>query len=218
MLRIIGLLSALVGGVLAAYDWTPLDDLFAQAILDRAFPGAVVMVGNATATLYQNAYGTITYRTDMYEQLVRNDTLYDVASLTKTIGTTAAILSLYESKLISLDDKVTKYYANYRNGGKENTTITNLLLHNSGLLFDYPGPLPPLVEEFATYMSYVKPAYPIGSKWSYSNLGFYVLGEIIKNITGRTLGDYYHQRSVFMGLKETMFNPDKTYFYRTAPT
>lgn len=201
MLRIISLLALLVVPTLTAYDWTPVNDLFANAILNRVFPGAVVLVGNSTSTIFQNAYGTLTYRTDMYEQLVRNDTLWDVASLTKTMGTTAAILSLYESKFISLEDKVTKYFPLFKNGGKENTTISNLLLHNSGLLFDYPGPLPPVFEEFATYMSYVKPAYPIGSQCSYSNLGFYVLGEVIKNITGRTLGDYYHQRSVFMSLK-----------------
>lgn len=218
MLKVITLLAAVFGAGLAVYDWSPVDQLFAKGILNKAFPGAVVLVGNATSAIFQNAYGTFTYRHNMYEFPVRNDTMYDVASLTKTIGTTAAIMGLLESKFISLDDKVVKYFPIYKNGGKENTTISNLLLHNSGLLYDYPGPLPPVFEEFATYLSYVKPAYPIGSKWSYSNLGFYILGEIIKNITGRTLGDYYHQRLVFMSLKETVFNPDASYFYRITPT
>ena len=102
------------------------------------------MVGNASTTIFQNAYGTLTYRSNMYEQPVRNETIYDIASLTKTMGTTAAILALYETKFISLEDKVAKYFPIYKNGGKENTTISNLLLHNSGLLYDYPGPLPPV--------------------------------------------------------------------------
>lgn len=72
--------------------------------------------------------------------------MYDVASLTKTIGTTSAILSLMESGFLSLDDHVTKFIPQYGNGGKNTTTIANLLLHNAGLLYDYPGPLPPVVE------------------------------------------------------------------------
>lgn len=67
------------------------------------------MIGNATSTLYQNAYGTLAYKQDIYDQPVRNDTLYDVASLTKAMGTAAAIMTLYNSRLISLEDPISKY-------------------------------------------------------------------------------------------------------------
>jgi beta-N-acetylhexosaminidase len=133
-LEVLTLLCLTFAVVESAYDWTPVNNIFNNAILNKAFPGAVVMVGNASTTIFQNAYGSLTYRGDMYEQLVRNDTVYDVGSLTKVMGTTSAILSLYESKFINLEDKVTKYYPIYKNGGKENTTISNLLLHSAGLL------------------------------------------------------------------------------------
>jgi CubicO group peptidase (beta-lactamase class C family) len=200
-----------------AYDWTPVNDLFNNLILKKVIPGAVVMVGNNGSALFQSPYGTLTYQTDAFEQRVQNDTMYDVASLTKVMGTTAAIISLLDGKQIALTDLVTKYLPQYGNGGKGNTTIANLLLHNAGLLYDYPGPLPPVVEEIWTYLWYVKPAYPIGSKWSYSNLGYVLLGEIIKKVTGKSLQDYFHQSQVFMGLKETMFNPPANYTYRIAP-
>lgn len=185
--------------------------------MKKVFPGAVVLVGNANSTLFQSPYGTLSYRADVFEARVQNDTMYDVASLTKVMGTTAAILSLLDGKQIALTDLVTKYLPQYGNGGKNSTTIANLLLHNSGLLYDYPGPLPPVVEEIWTYLWYVKPAYTIGSKWSYSNLGYVILGEIIKKVTNKTLGEYFHQNQVFAGLKETMFNPPSNYTYRIAP-
>jgi CubicO group peptidase (beta-lactamase class C family) len=57
------------------------------------------------------------------------------------------------------------------------------------------------------YLYFMSPTYEVGSKFQYSNLGFIILGEVVKRITKRTLGDYYHQNQVFMSLKETMFNP-----------
>jgi CubicO group peptidase (beta-lactamase class C family) len=60
--------------------------------------------------------------------------------------------------------------------------------------------------------------YPVATKTSYSNLGFIVLGEIIQKISNRTIQDYYKQHSVFMGLKDTDFNPSKSEVYNIAPT
>lgn len=211
-------ISILIFGLCnCSYDWTPVNTLFNNLILRRVFPGAVVAVGNGTSTIFQSPYGTLTHKSDVFEQHVQNDTMYDVASLTKVMGTSAALIGLLDGKTIGLNDLVTKYLPLYANGGKGNTTIANLLLHNAGLLYDYPGPLPPIVEELWTYLWYVKPAYPIGSKSSYSNLGFVLLGEIVKKVTGKSLADYYHQSQVFMGLKETMFNPPNNYTYRIAP-
>lgn len=139
------LLLLLLLHFVVSFDWTKLDQVMNDGIADRAFPGGVVLIGNATSTLYQNSYGRFTYRTQVYEFPTKNDTMYDVASLTKTMGTASAILSLWESGLLSLDDHVTKYIPQYGNGGKNNTTITHLLLHSAGLLYDYPGPLPPVV-------------------------------------------------------------------------
>lgn len=58
------------------------------------------------------------------------------------MATTYAIMNMLSSKSINLDDLVSKYVENYDTNKKGNTTIKNLLLHNAGLPYDYPGPLP----------------------------------------------------------------------------
>lgn len=87
------------------------------------------------------------------------------------MATTLAIMNILDSKLIKLDDLVSKYITNYDTQKKGNTTIKNLLLHNAGLPYDYPGALPSTQEEVIDYIRYLKPVYPIGSKTEYSNLG-----------------------------------------------
>ena len=70
------------------------------------------------------------------------NTKYDVASVTKIMATTLAIMNLHSSQSIQLNDPVAKYFKDYDTNKKSNTTIANLLLHNAGLPYDYPGPLP----------------------------------------------------------------------------
>lgn len=202
----------------SVYDWSAVDKSVHEAIQNRTFPGAVVLIGNATSTLYQNAYGSLSYKHDIYEQPTLNDTIFDVASLTKAMGTTAAVLTLYNSKLISLEDPISKYIPEFDSNGKRNITVGMLLLHAGGLPYDYNHPLTNVTpEEVLQAIFLIKPIYPVGEGFHYSNLGFIVLGEVVKRITKRTLGDYFHQNQVFMSLKETMFNPPSNLTYRIAP-
>ena len=73
---------------------------------------------------------------------VTNQTRYDVASITKIMSTTFGIMNLMSSGSIKFEDLVTKWVPNYDTNKKTNTTIANLLLHNAGLPYDYPGALP----------------------------------------------------------------------------
>jgi len=125
-----------------AADWTKLDDLMRSSINERVFPGAVVIVANENGTIFKKAYGTLTYGYQIHNVPVTNDTKYDVASVTKMMATTFGMMSLVSSNILKLDDLVSKYVKNYDTNKKGNTTLGNLLLHNSGLPYDYPGPLP----------------------------------------------------------------------------
>lgn len=207
----------LLSGALAA-DWSSLNAVMQEAIADRAFPGAVVAVSNESHLLFQKTYGSLTYEPDLQRVPVTNDTRYDAASMTKIMATTLAIMNLVSSKSISVDDPVTKYIDNYDTNKKGNTTIKNLLLHNAGLPYDYPGALPNSQDEVIDYIRFLKPAYPIGSKFSYSNLGFLLLGKIVEKITKRNFSDYTNQNRIFAGLKDTGFNPAKSEWYHIAPT
>ena len=62
--------------------------------------------------------------------------------MTKVMATTLAIMNLVSSNSIHIDDKVSKYFQDYDTNKKDNTTIKNLLIHNAGLPYDYPGALP----------------------------------------------------------------------------
>lgn len=120
-------------------DWTPVDNLFLSAIDNRTFPGGIVSIATSKSILYQKAYGTFTYSQDLFSNpSVTLDTKYDIASLTKVTGTLAAVLNLYESKRLNIDDLVTKYIPDYDNNKKRDTTLKNLLLHNAGLPADAP--------------------------------------------------------------------------------
>ena len=133
------------------------------------------------------------------------------------MATILAMMNLVSSNSINIDDLVSKYIENYDTNKKGNTTIKNLLLHNAGLPFDYPGPLPNTPQDVIDYIRYMKPVYPIGSQFTYSNLGFLLLGKIAEKITKKSFNDYTHQNNIFAGLKDTGFNPSKEEVYKIPP-
>ena len=67
--------------------------------------------------------------------------MFDLASLTKVTATLACVMHLVDKGIIAVDDLVSKYIPEYANHGKQPTKLRNLLLHNAGLLPDYPSPL-----------------------------------------------------------------------------
>lgn len=160
-------------------DWSPIDKAISEGIQERAFPGAVVAVANKTHVLFEKAYGSLSYGPDIYRTPTTIDTKYDVASMTKIMATTLAIMNLVSSNSIKVEDLVSKYVEDYDTNKKGNTTIKNLLLHNAGLPYDYPGALPNTQKEVIDYIRYIKPVYTIGSKFQYSNLGFLLLSKIV---------------------------------------
>lgn len=161
---------------LTAVDWTAVDKVVNDAISNRAFPGALLGVATSKSVLYTQAYGTLTYKQDFYTAPTTMDTRYDLASLTKVVATLAGVMHLYDDKKLGIDDLVSKYIPEYDNNMKRATTIKNLLLHNAGLLPDYPGTLPATKEEVMQWVYMCKLDYPIGTKFVYSDLSFILLG------------------------------------------
>lgn len=106
-----------------------------------------MIIANETGIIYRKNYGYLSYTYQMHDVEVTDTTKYDVASLTKVMATTLNIMNLASSNSIKLDDLVTKYIPNYDTNKKTNTTIANLMLHNSGLPYDYPSALPRTTDE-----------------------------------------------------------------------
>ncbi|MDZ7715608.1 MAG: glycoside hydrolase family 3 N-terminal domain-containing protein [Balneolaceae bacterium] len=182
------------------------DKIMREAVFDSTFPGGVVSVLKDGVIAYQKAFGYQTY--DKTEKVETGD-IYDLASLTKVIATTTATMKLVDKGKINLDDKVSQYIPEYKQGEKKHITIKNLLLHESGL-----PPFRVYVDSLKDEISIIEAikneplTYKTGSKYVYSDLGFILLGEIIEKVTGTTLDKYLRKEFYYpLGLSSTFFNP-----------
>jgi CubicO group peptidase (beta-lactamase class C family) len=200
------------------YNFSKVEKVVKNAIEDSAFPGAVVLVEKDGKIIFEKAFGYFTY--DKNSRPMTLNTLFDLASLTKVISTTNCAMICIDRGLFKLDDRVSKYIPEFAANGKENITVRNLLLHNSGLpafkkyykMFDNGGDV---LEDIYT----TKLDYPTGTKTVYSDLGIITLGKIIEKVTGMTL-DKFAQREVFnpLGMENTMYNPPDSLKKYCAPT
>ncbi len=218
LLFLILILNLSISAQSNAYQFNDVDRLINKAIEDEAFPGAIVLIWKDDKTIYEKAFGNYTY--DKSSPKVKTNTLYDLASLTKVVATTTAAMICYDRNLFLLDDKVTKYISEFGVNGKENITIKNLLLHNSGLPawkkfygrnFKYDD----VINEI--YSSELE--YKTGEKTVYSDLGIITLGKIIEKVSGKTL-DVFCKDEIFIPLKmeSTLYNPDDSLKKVCAPT
>ena len=103
----------------SAIQWERLDELVASYINKGAFPGAAIRVANKTHTLYSNNYGHLSLNPSGFgSPSVTNDTIYDIASLTKITGTLGCIMHLVDIGTLNVDDLVIKFVPEYNNHGK----------------------------------------------------------------------------------------------------
>ena len=188
-----------------------------QAIRDGLIPGAVVIVGHDGKIVHRKAYGARALVPT--REAATLDTIYDVASLTKVVATTPAIMKLYEQGKIRLDDPVTAYLPEFQ-GGNSPITIRNLMTHYSGLRPDLD--LDPAWSGYETGIRMAlndKPAGPPGVNFVYSDINFELLGEIIRRVSGKPL-DQFAREQIFepLGMRDTTFKPAGSLTARIAPT
>ncbi len=113
-----------------------LDSIMQYWAADSAFPGAELLVAKDGMIVYDKDFGTLD--TSLFARRVQPNTMYDLASLTKVIATTFAVMKLYDEDKLDLDAPVIKYIPAFGQNGKKNITITDLLVHDSGLPPDPP--------------------------------------------------------------------------------
>jgi len=192
--------------------------LVEDAMRDGQLPGAVVLVGHAGETVYERAFGA-RVASGTTEPMTL-DTIFDLASLTKVVATTTAVMILVEEGRLRLGDRVVTHLPEFASHGKDRITIEQLLTHVSGLRPDLP-----LAEVFegadtaiARAADEVPEAGP-GERFIYSDINFFVLAEIVRRVTGQTLDRFAHDR-VFqrIGMTDTGFNPPASLAPRIAPT
>ena len=157
MLTII-LLSQAQSFVAAAPDWSAVDAVLHDAVRTHAFPGAVAIVAGSDGIMYSSAVGAHTYAADATSTSV-NDTLWDMASVTKVVATTTATMLLYQRGLLSLDTPLVDLFGPsfaHVDPRKADIVVRNLMLHNAGLAPD-PTPVSFCAPSFGCPESAVEP-------------------------------------------------------------
>ena len=202
----------------SVYDFSEIDNLMQEAIKDEIFPGAVLAVGHRGRLVYHKPFGKFTYDKD--DQEVTKKSIFDLASVSKVIGTTSAAMFLYDEGLLELDKKVIDYLPKFNNNGKDKITVRNLLLHNSGLIafVEYYKKFKTKEEVIDAIMN-SKLKYPTGTDYVYSDLGLITLQQIIEKLAGKPL-DIFLKEKLFdpIGMKRTMYNPGAEFLYDVLPT
>ncbi|MDO9287832.1 MAG: DUF1343 domain-containing protein [Thermodesulfovibrionales bacterium] len=204
--------------VLREEQLAPIAGIVEEAIRNSRIPGAVILIGNQDKIIYRQAFG---YRSLLPAKLpMTSDTIFDIASLTKVVATTTAIMQLVEKDQLRLEDPVANYWPEFKANGKRSITVRELLTHYSGLRADlslrakwsgYNTALKKIIAE--------KPAAPHGKRFIYSDINFEILGEIVHRLSGQTL-DAYCDEHIFkpLGMKDTGFRPSPSLHDRIAPT
>ncbi|MDP2755746.1 MAG: DUF1343 domain-containing protein [Nitrospirota bacterium] len=189
-----------------------------KTIRSGKIPGAVVLIGKQDRVLYRRAFGHPAIKPKKLSMTI--DTIFDLASLTKVVATTTALMQLVEEGKLCLEDPVAKYWPEFKASGKENITVRELLTHYSGLRPDLD-----LKPEWSGYDMAIrmiiaeKPMFPPGTNFVYSDINFIILGELVHRIAGQPL-DVYCVEHIFrpLGMKDTGFKPSPTLRNRIAPT
>ena len=194
-----------------------LDRAIEDAIAGDQIPGAVLLVGQNGRVLHRKAYGSRTLVPAKEAMTV--DTVFDAASLTKVVATTASVMKLFEQGRLRLADRVTAHLPGFQ-GGNSRVTLRDLLTHFSGMRPDVD--LEPAWSGYETGIKLAlidKPTTAPGERFIYSDVNFVLLGEIVGKLAGKPLSEYAAE-IVFrpLGMNSTTFQPPAAWRARIAPT
>ena len=197
--------------------FAPAAEVVQRGVDARAFPAAVVQVGTQGEVLWRQAFGTLDADPDSAR--TRDDTIFDLASLTKVIATTSLVMRLVERGTLALTDPIRQWIPEWRGRDREDVTIRSLLTHSSGLTAwlpfyrDHTGR-----QEFQHAICSLPLEYPPDSQEIYSDLGFILLGFIVEDAGARS---FPTQAAELLGTLTTaplLFNPPSVLRSSIAPT
>jgi uncharacterized protein YbbC (DUF1343 family) len=199
-------------------DWTPIDAAVRAQIAAGRLPGAVLVFGDAEHVWLRRAWGA--RAREPRTQAMTVDTIFDLASLTKVVATTTAVLQLVEHGRLQLDAPAAHYWPGFAANGKQSITVRELLSHRSGLRagLDLAGEWAGRAEALRRVLEET-PVVPPGTRSLYSDINFIVLGELVRRVSGLPL-EVYAQRRIFdpLGMHDTGFRPSRHSRRSVAPT
>jgi CubicO group peptidase (beta-lactamase class C family) len=202
-----------------AQSVTDVDAIVRQGIRQGVYPGAVVVIGRKDSVLYARGYGHFTWSPSSPVP-TPDSTLWDIASITKVMGTTSAAMRLVDARRLSLDAPVRQYLPEFSGGQKDRVTVRMLLDHTSGLRSYVPFFKQARTRDAAKVLLYAEP--PVrqpGRSPVYSDLNAILLGLVLESVSGLPL-DSLVTREVFepLELQGTTYRPSASVRRRTVPT
>lgn len=212
-------LALLLQSVAAGFTGATFDPIVQDGIARRAYPGAVLVIGRRDTILFSGAYGRLTWNPRSAPVSV-DSTIWDLASLTKVIATTPALMRLVERGAVDLDAPVVRYVPEFAGAGTAAITVRHLLTHTSGLRATLP------LREARDSASALRmvlratPLVPPETRMVYSDVNAILLGEIVRRAGGARL-DAFAAQELFtpLGLAgDMLFTPPRRLERRIAPS
>ncbi|MES2521224.1 MAG: serine hydrolase domain-containing protein [Gemmatimonadota bacterium] len=203
---------------MSATRLTTIDRVVQRGIDAGGFPGASVVVGRKGYAVWSKGFGALDWTGR--RKVTAQESVYDLASLTKVVATTTAVMVLFDQGKVELDAPVSRYIPSYSGGLKDQVTIRHLLTHRAGL------PAGRELWRIASTPAQARAAVlatPVacapGRCFEYSDLGADILGFVVEAASGQRL-DTFLDANVFekLGMTDTHFSPDAADAVRTAPT
>jgi CubicO group peptidase (beta-lactamase class C family) len=188
-----------------------------RAVADSAFPGAFVMVGTHDRVLAKYGAGHLDWSPS---PVPTASTMWDMASLTKVIALTSAMMQLVQRHQVDLDAPVQRYLPKWTGANKEKVTLQHLLTHSSGLPAWRPLYTEASDATSAMALAYATPLDTLpGVRMVYSDIGGILMGEIIRVVSGERIDKYFARHiAVPLKLHDSMFLPPASLLPRIAPT
>lgn len=202
-----------------AQSFAEIDQLAQAGTRQGIYPGAVVVIGRRDSILYARGYGHFTW-SPRSPVPTPDSTYWDIASITKVVGTASAVMRLVDAGRIDLDTPVRRYLPRFSGGPKDQVTIRMLLDHTSGLrsyaaFFKQTRSRDRAVELLYSERLIRRP----GEEPLYSDLNAILLGVVVESVAGMPLDRFVH-REVFepLELYQTTYRPPPSIHRRTVPT
>jgi CubicO group peptidase (beta-lactamase class C family) len=211
---------AVIASAVERFDQAKLSqmgDVINQAVSDHQLPGGVLWL-ESRGSNYHHAFGHRTL--EPKPEPMTEDTIFDVASMTKILATTPALMLLFERGKVSLDEPIGSYLSEFKRNGETPVTIRHLMSHTSGFertlrrLPDWGN-----LAQALTIAAAEPPPHRPGTVLQYSDINFIILGELVQRITGTKLNEFA-AKEIYEPLKmiDTGYLPAGARLSRIAPT
>ncbi len=198
----------------------PAVDLAIEAGIRRGlYPGAVVVIGQHARILYQKGYGHFTWSRKSAVPSPKS-TLWDLASVSKVVGTMGAAIRLVDQGMLDLDAPVSRYVPAFSGAEKDQVTVRMLLNHTSGLRPYIPFFRATASRQEAESQLLADPLRrPPGQSAEYSDLNAILLGLVLERVAGEPLDSVVaHQVTEPLRMQQTFYRPSPTLLTRIAPS